>query len=98
MVDIQSSIGYTAAVGRMLADEVAMCVNKVNLHLSTFCLVDLIWGFHIEDMDQHLISENTSLRLELDSVQERHCALRDKFREHENQFEVYLDQLYDLER
>ena len=32
MVDIQSSMGYIAAVGSMLADEVAMCADKVNLH------------------------------------------------------------------
>ena len=32
MVDVQSSIGYTAVVGSMLADEVAMCVDKVSLH------------------------------------------------------------------
>ena len=32
MVDVQSSVGYTAAVGSMLADEVAMCVDKVSLH------------------------------------------------------------------
>ena len=43
------------------------------------------------------MSENTSLRLELDLVWERHQALRDEFREHEDWFEVYLDQLYDLE-
>ena len=42
MVDIQSSMGYTAAVGSMLVDEVAMCVDKVNLHRSTSFLVDLI--------------------------------------------------------
>ena len=42
MVDVQSSMGYTAAVGSMLVDEVAMCVDKVNLHRSTFFLVDLI--------------------------------------------------------
>ena len=32
MVDVQSSMGYTAAVGSMLADEVVMCVDKVSLH------------------------------------------------------------------
>ena len=29
MVDVQSSMGYTAAVGSMLVDKVAMCVDKV---------------------------------------------------------------------
>ena len=43
------------------------------------------------------MSENASLRLELDSVRGRHAALRAEFVEHENQFEVYLDRLYDLE-
>ena len=42
MVDVQSSMGCTAAVGSMLVDEVAMCVDKVNLHQSTSFLVDLI--------------------------------------------------------
>ena len=44
------------------------------------------------------MSENTSLRMELDSVRERHRALKAEFVEHENRFEVYLDRLYDLER
>ena len=44
------------------------------------------------------MSENTSLRMELDSVRERYHALKAEFVEHENQFEVYLDRLYDLER
>ena len=44
------------------------------------------------------MSENTSLRLELDSVCERYRALKAEFVEHENRFEVYLDRLYDLER
>ena len=37
------------------------------------------------------MSENTSLRLELDSVRERYRALKVEFVEHENRFEVYLD-------
>ena len=44
------------------------------------------------------MSENTSLRMELDSVRERYRALKAEFVEHENRFEVYLDRLYDLER
>ena len=44
------------------------------------------------------MSENTSLRLELDSIRERYRALKVEFVEHENRFEVYLDRLYDLER
>ena len=39
MVDVQSSMGYAAAVGSMLVDEVAMCVDKVNLHRSILFLV-----------------------------------------------------------
>ena len=38
-VNIQSSMGYTAAVGSMLADEVAMCVDKVSLHQSNLFLI-----------------------------------------------------------
>ena len=44
------------------------------------------------------MSENTSLRLELDSVRERYRALKAEFVEHKNWFEVYLDRLYNLER
>ena len=43
------------------------------------------------------MSENALLWIELESVRERHQALQDQFREHEDWFEVYLDQLYDLE-
>ena len=45
MVDVQSSMGYTAAVGSMLADEVAMCVDKVNLYRSDLLLIWVDWDF-----------------------------------------------------
>ena len=43
------------------------------------------------------MSENISLRMELDSVHESLRTLKDEFREHINQSEVYFDQIYDLE-
>ena len=45
-----------------------------------------------------LSSENASLRIELESVRENLHTLKVEFREHEDQSEVYFDQIYDLER
>ena len=43
------------------------------------------------------MSENTSLRIELESIHESLRTLRAEFREHEDQSEVYFDWIYDLE-
>ena len=43
------------------------------------------------------MSENASLRIELESVHESLRTLKAEFREHEDQSEVYFDQIYDLE-
>ena len=43
------------------------------------------------------MSENASLRRELESVCESLRTLKDEFREHMDQSEVYFDQIYDLE-